>query len=429
VATALPSVERPEPASPLAETAAAPATEVDGRPALQIRQAQPHDRDQAWGLQRSAFNLAEIDTPPHPGFGDQLRVVVFDQRIVSCLTLIEASLSIRGASVPMGGVRHVATHPEEQNRGYATALMRDTLAEMRRQGLVTSILFPFSFRYYRKFGYELGGNHCHVWCRPNCIPAYGERVDCRTASTADAAALARLYETHAGGSTCTMSRDAQRWARICSDPALRVMLIGEDEIAGYAITREDRDSYGGRVLQVLGLCAASRAAWRGLLGCLSQVQAESVEWFASARSLSESGLMHSPAPLREGFKPRAIVNVRPMFQFRVVDVPGALRAVRSTFPAGDYRLALKVADELLPENTEPVAIQSADGRVTIRKARPTDPSLDLDIRIFSQLYCGYMSAADAVSQGLARASGPEALAVADCLFPGGEPFISELDRF
>ena len=72
---------------------------------------------------------------------------------------------------------------------------------------------------------------------------------------------------------------------------------------------------------------------------------------------------------------------------------------------------------------------SMDDRVEIRPARPTDPYLDADIRIFSQLFCGYMSPSDAVCQELATCSTPAALETADLLFPAGEPFLSELDRF
>src|SRR5947207_248211 len=71
-----------------------------------------------------------------------------------------AQALIGDAALPMGGICHVATLAAERNKGYASALMRDALRAMRAQGLCTSVLFPFSFRYYRKFGYELAGNHC-----------------------------------------------------------------------------------------------------------------------------------------------------------------------------------------------------------------------------------------------------------------------------
>lgn len=398
-------------------------------PPLVIREALAEDREPAWTLQRAAFNLPEGDPPPHPGHRQELRVAVRGRQVVSCLTLIHAELCMRGARLPMGGIRHVATHPEEQNQGYASTLMRDTLQRSRAAGLVTSVLFPFSFRYYRKFGYELGGSHCHYWCRPNCIPPFVDRARCRKAGPEDAPALNRYYQSRSAGACCTLARDERRWAALCADPAYTVVLHANPEVSGFAVLADARDRYGGRILKVLDLSAAEQPAWRALLGYLSQTGVESIEWLACGEELIASGLLRSPAPLREGFKPRGIATVRPMFQFRVVDLEGALRARAPAFPHGKHRLAFQLRDDLIPENTVPVAVQTDGEQVEIRPARPTDPYLEADIRIFSQLFCGYMSPSDAVAQELARCSSPAALETADLLFPAGEPFLSELDRF
>ena len=396
---------------------------------FEIRTALPEDQEEAWALQRAAFSLPDGPLPPHPGQQHDLRVVVCSGRVVSCLTLIYAELCVRGAFLPMGGVRHVATHPEEQNRGYASALMRDTLKRLHRQGVSASVLFPFSFRYYRKFGYELGGNHCQFWCRPGCIPVYAEHRECRVAGAADVLPLARFYEERGRHSACGMVRDERRWASLCADPELRVIVHGHSRLDGYAVTTEGRDSYGGRVLRVLDLTATSPRAWRALLGHLAQAPVESVEWLTCADDLTASGLLRSPAPLREGFKPRGIATVRPMFQFRVVDLESAVRSRRAAFPRGEYRLALRVYDDLLGGDAPALLVRGEEDRVEIERAGPGDPWLEMDVRIFSQIFCGYMSAGEAVSQDLARCSSPEAVEVAEQLFPAGDPFIAELDRF
>lgn len=386
----------------------------------------------ARSLQRDAFDLR--DDEPHPDAQRELRVVVRDGRggpeVVSCLTLLQQTLCVRGAEMAMGGVRHVATRPEAQNQGYAGALMRDTLRAMRAQKIPGSVLFPFSFRYYRKFGYELGGNYCQFWCRPNCLPAFAERQRCRSAEPGDLEALAALDRARAWNRTFSLMRDRSRWEEIEHDPTRTVTLFpGPTWIEGYMVRMETRDHYGGRVLRLLDLAAGTTAAWRGLLGCLSQSPVESIEWCASATDLGVSGLLRSPAPLREGFKPRAIATVRPFFQFRVVHLEAALRALLPTQAPGAAALALQVRDEVLPENSVPLAIRGTPAGAVLTPPEPADPVLSADIRVFSQLYCGYMSPTEAVSQGLAEVSCPRALETAEALFPVGEPFIPELDRF
>jgi hypothetical protein len=59
----------------------------------------------------------------------------------------------------------------------------------------------------------------------------------------------------------------------------------------------------------------------------------------------------------------------------------------------------------------------------------TEHFLEADVRIFSQIFCGYISPTEAVSQGLAQISEPELLPLADQMFPKFEPFIPEMDRF
>jgi predicted acetyltransferase len=241
--------------------------------------------------------------------------------------------------------------------------------------------------------------------------------------------LARFSNRRSHQLACTLARNADRWSQLCADPNLRVTLHGASGVEGYAITADSRDSYGGKMLRVLDLAAITPQAWRALVGSLTESAAESVEWLASPADLAASGVMRSPAPLREGFKPRSIATVRPQFQCRVVDLPGALRARAATLPQGEYHLAIQLRDDLLPENETPVALRCAGGTVEVDAARPTDPVLELDVRIFSQLYTGFMSPSEAVSQGLAHCDSSEALEIADALFPAGEPFIAEIDRF
>lgn len=378
-------------------------------------------------LQEQAFGAASVARPPHPGDRHELRVAALAGGPVSCLTLVHSTLLLRGRPVPMGGLRHVATHPDFQNQGFASALVRDTLRTLRAGGTPVSVLFPFSFRYYRKFGYELGGNHCHFWCRPNCIPAFHERGRCRPAIAADLPALEGLHGARATRQGCSLARPAERWGQVLAER--QVLVHADPAPTGYAVLEETRDNYGGRTLRLLDAHAACAGAWRGLLGHLARSGVESVEWDASTVDLTASGLLRSTAPLREGFKPRGIATVRPAFQLRVTDLEGLLFLLAPGLPPGPARLALRAQDEVLPENGRPLALRGDADGVQVAAPRPTDPWLEADIRVFSQVLTGYMSPGEAVSQGLARCSSPAALDAAEHFFPAADPFIAELDRF
>lgn len=56
--------------------------------------------------------------------------------------------------IPMAGVGYVASYPEYRGDGGIATCMNDMLIDMNKQGVVISMLAPFSQRFYRKFGYE-----------------------------------------------------------------------------------------------------------------------------------------------------------------------------------------------------------------------------------------------------------------------------------
>ena len=356
------------------------------------------------------------------------RVLVRARRILSCLTVERHTIRVNGASVSMGGIRHVATWPEERNRGYASALLADTLRWMRQQGIAVSILFPASFRFYRRFGYDLAGHHCEVWLRPTTLPAFAEANRCRAATVADLPALERLYQERSAICACALERPPQRWQALLASPEYRIVVFERSTPAGYLIVSETLDRYGAPQTRVHEFLAIGEEARRGLLGWLARCRSESLEWCASPGDLVRSGLLASPAPLIEGFRPRIIATVRPMFQIRIVHLPLALRALAPTWSGLDAEVGLQVRDELLRENEVPLAISAREGTVQIVEGHLPPHSLVAEIRVISQLYCGYLTAGEALSQGLLQGP-PEAIRAADLLFPRLEPFIPDLDRF
>ena len=55
----------------------------------------------------------------------------------------------------MGGIGNVTSYPEVRGKGSVRQLMEKALKEMKEQGTVLSYLSPFSYHFYRKFGYEV----------------------------------------------------------------------------------------------------------------------------------------------------------------------------------------------------------------------------------------------------------------------------------
>ena len=111
---------------------------------LQCRVFRPDGHERYWQYVR---------TDPSYRY-DQSRIVVVNGQIVSTLRVWEREMRIGSIAVPMGGIGGVGTHPDHQGAGYATALMKDTIAYMRTVGYDVGVLFsaiPCAF--YRKLGW------------------------------------------------------------------------------------------------------------------------------------------------------------------------------------------------------------------------------------------------------------------------------------
>jgi predicted acetyltransferase len=410
---------------------AAPDLREAARP-LEIRAATREELEQVVAVRGRAFKISRSQWPSPNAISDaeleRIRIVVVDGKVVSCLTIIPADIQIGSARVAMGGIGNVSTLPEAQNRGYATALIKDTLQVLRAWGLCTSVLFPFSFSFYRKFGYELGGNQCQYWSRPRNIPAFGERRHCRDVSLDDLSACATLYTQHSSIRSCGLVRDEDRWRGLLTN-GTHALIYDRESPEGYLLYSVEIDAHGLKVLRVKELVAGSPESGRGLIGFLAEFDGDTIEWSTTPADLWALGLMCPVAPLREGYKPRGIATVRPMFQFRVIDLVQAVKARSSEMTWLDGELSLSIQDELNPDNTQPLAISCSGGTVQIVRGHHTQHCLEANIRVFSQIYCGYLTPTEAVSQGLATVRGDETLRIADQIFPKYEPFIPEIDRF
>jgi predicted acetyltransferase len=399
---------------------------------MEIRSPTREELAQVIAVRGRAFNISRSQWQSPQEIADseleRLRVVIVGDKVVSCLTIIPAAIQIGSARVAMGGIGNVSTLPEEQNHGYASALMKDTLRVLRERGYCTSVLFPFSFSFYRKFGYELGGNHCHYWSRPRNIPAFAERRHCRPAVPADLPAFATLYAQHNSIRSCGLVRDEKRWQALLGN-GNRALVYDAGGPDGYLIYGEEIDAHGLKVLRVKELVAGSPESRRGLVGFLASFEGDTVEWSTTPSDLWTLGLMCPVAPLREGYKPRASATVRPMFQFRVIDLLQAIKARSSEMAWLDGELSLVIQDELNPENTQPLAMSCNGGTVQLVRGHRTRHCLEANIRVFSQIYCGYLTPTEAASQGLVSVRSEDTLRIADQIFPKYEPFIPEIDRF
>src|SRR5262245_58418930 len=81
------------------------------------------------------------------GLGN-FRICRLNDEVVGGLALIPCGQFFGGRSVPMNGVALVSTAPQHRGRGAASALLNETLRELRSEGWAISSLYPATVPLY-----------------------------------------------------------------------------------------------------------------------------------------------------------------------------------------------------------------------------------------------------------------------------------------
>ncbi|URN96014.1 MAG: GNAT family N-acetyltransferase [Candidatus Pristimantibacillus lignocellulolyticus] len=83
------------------------------------------------------------------------RYGVFEEdELCAQASLLHLNIHVGGKLMKMGGVAGVCTAPEQRRNGYVATIIEKLLQEMRSNGETISMLHPFSFAFYRKYGWE-----------------------------------------------------------------------------------------------------------------------------------------------------------------------------------------------------------------------------------------------------------------------------------
>jgi predicted acetyltransferase len=126
----------------------------------------------------------------------------------------------------------------------------------------------------------------------------------------------------------------------------------------------------------------------------------------------------SPFLTRYADQGMKVSMVRPLM-YRVLDVPGALRAL---VPDSSGEFAIAVEDPDLAENRGPWRVKFSPGKVDVAEASKAD--FTLSIQVFTQAFLGEPSLADLVRNGLAPGD-RAALEAAQSLLPPSPVYCQE----
>lgn len=260
------------------------------------------------------------------------------EQLAAKLHLIPLSVFIGGEEIEMGGISSVATWPEYRRNGMVKQLLHHSLKYMKAHGQTISYLHPFSFAFYRKYGWELTFGEKEYSMPLERLPKNIQTSGYVRRRKQDIPLLDSIYSTYAKRFSGMLKRDEKWWnERVFNeDMHIAVSYSEHDEPNGYIFFNVKKDVF--RVKEM----AYTSMNGRNLL----------LQFIANHDSMAEKAVMTVPENDTLAFlldEPRFEQKMNPYFMARIVDVHRFMQ--QFPFTAGYEHVTLHVEDTFFPENT------------------------------------------------------------------------------
>jgi predicted acetyltransferase len=357
---------------------------------------------------------------------DSLLVVEHEGQIVSSMLLVGEDMWLGGWRVPARAVAAVGTVPEARCIGCAGAMMQEATRRMKAWGIAASPMWPFSFAYYRKFGWEIGGES-RVVTWPRDIAFRIEPEGAVTAvKAADDEAMANVWDAVSPSNRCATARVPEHWKRLLRPDRFGGETPGKGGLlcrqggqpAGYVLYSIPEPKKGEEAgpVDVAEFRALNASAEVALIAALSERLPQAQKFRAAfpaehrLRSLAVN--------------PRALeTELHASFGFRVIDPAKVFPTMGTERALAPVRL--RIEDEILGTKTFEICLTGVPAEAYETNAAP---DVTCSIPAFSQVASGYLKVSEAATAGL-LAGNPEPIArLAEATASWKLPFRSGLEE-
>ncbi len=328
-------------------------------------------------------------------------------------------LVFAGRELPVTELHMVGSLPEGRGRGGVRALIHEVLQDARARGELFATLIPFSFGFYRKFGFELMARHLDLRLPIDQLAGFTcDYVVRQAAGPDDAAAMRTLADRASGRRALAMLSTDEDWAwhdngevgkrdfmhRGSPTYSYLFYRYAAAEFAGEAtagamladagpaaclkfsfVTTPDNPFVGTMVVSTLAY--ETPDALRSVLGFMYRYRAKVNEVaFEEFDDIDLALLVPEPD--------RVTRTVGGHWMLRVLDVAGVLKAAR--YPVGEDAFSVRVVDGFLTENDGTYAVAFADGMAQTVDQTDAAPDLTVPVTTFAQLVTGAVSLREAL---------------------------------
>lgn len=374
----------------------------------EIRGLKEQDIDQCLDLSMFAFQY-ELSEEERKEKRSKLKLVEYwgfydSGNLAAKMRIIPLNLFIQGQIFKMGGIASVATWPEYRRQGIVGKLLVHALNEMKRQGRLISVLHPFSFDFYRRYGWETNTEYKLYTIERSQLPVIKDSEGTfKRVSDPEKhwEIFHQIYLNYASGYNGMLQRDKNWWREIVFVTKKGTSVICYDqngEPSGYILySVKNKEMIIKEMVYIHE--AARKSLWKFIADHDSMVERIS---FIAPPADPTAFLLPDPRIKQE---------IKPYSMARIVDVKAFLELFPFKPTGGELHFTMDLSDEHAEWNHGSFAVLiNKEGKATVKKINQYEDTLDksakmnsnfskitrisCDIQSLSAIMTGYQSPID-----------------------------------
>ena len=331
----------------------------------------------------------------HKSEGRDKRWGYFDDKgkLLAGIIVTPFTIRMNGKDVKMAGIGGVATLPESRGLGCIRHIYEKAYPAMVEDGQVFSFLYPFSYDYYRKFGYEMCYANNKVWIPLSQLSKYPYPRNLAAHEPGDDhAPYAKIYAAFIKDYNLAVVRDAKAWEDLLKRDPYKdrkfTYLISNDagEPVAYMLYTREEGEWGTGNLKMKEFCWANAEGFRLGLGFMGRMSAEYQKMCWESPDDVNVHLL-----IADCYDATHEVHCGGMN--RIVSVLPALETL--TTPCGTGSVAIEVTDDYYPANAGKYLIQWNEGDIKVARVEDVSADMAVSVQTLVQLVTGYITTAEA----------------------------------
>ncbi|MHA1442284.1 MAG: GNAT family N-acetyltransferase [Candidatus Heimdallarchaeota archaeon] len=312
-------------------------------------------------------------------------------KLASTYVIVDYNMFVRGTLMKMGGIAAVASRPEQRKKGHVSALLTESLKVMRENNQYISVLYPFKFSFYRRYGYVNCAEYRWVISTPRNIllPKDFQSLEVREITHDESYDIVHPIRKKIGQKyNFVVFDDAKSWKYHNLGKKSIIYVISENgENVGYFIfNREKTKGRWDIRLKFRDVVIDSHRALLTVFDFIKKHTDQSKDF--RMNFIGKENFTEYFDNMWDGDDFNYHESGGPMF--RVIDVEKAIESLEFD---KDFNgsFSLKVNDEYAPWNNDYMNVEIVKGKAKVSRAKEQQVDLQADIKAFTQLFVGYRS--------------------------------------